>query len=389
MFIGSAAAFPGGAVHGVPGDAAARAALKREPRGRSTPPSTASRRARAAPSTSTASPGPCSSAAAVGCCTCWAAKGMPAYQREGEIEIVRYMREAVARARARRGLRRAAARAARRAARRWRSRTSAIRGAGMPIVDHPGDFLPRLRGQRAAVDRAAVPVPGDPGRAARADRPRSSCAACGPPDLVITPSQVTADPAAGRSARGAQRRGRPAPARRPARRSTVPYLLYFGALQPWQGVDTALRAVARLPTSISCSARRCTSGARSRTASSPRSSASTAACTGTSRWCEEELAALARPRAAVAGAAAGLLRAMPHQGCAPLKILESMAAGVPVVASDLPAVRELVHGRRAWPARRARPAGRAGPRDPRPCSTSPSERAQMGARGPRPRRRPT
>jgi glycosyltransferase involved in cell wall biosynthesis len=30
------------------------------------------------------------------------------------------------------------------------------------------------------------------------------------------------------------------------------------------------------------------------------------------------------------------------QGCSPLKILEAMAAGVPVIASDLPAVRELV-----------------------------------------------
>jgi glycosyltransferase involved in cell wall biosynthesis len=37
------------------------------------------------------------------------------------------------------------------------------------------------------------------------------------------------------------------------------------------------------------------------------------------------------------------------QGCAPLKVIESMAAGTPVVASDLPAVRELMrdgeHGR--------------------------------------------
>ena len=31
-----------------------------------------------------------------------------------------------------------------------------------------------------------------------------------------------------------------------------------------------------------------------------------------------------------------------EQGCAPLKILESLAAGVPVVASDLPPVREIV-----------------------------------------------
>ena len=33
------------------------------------------------------------------------------------------------------------------------------------------------------------------------------------------------------------------------------------------------------------------------------------------------------------------------QGCAPLKILESMAAGVPVVASDLPPARELITDR--------------------------------------------
>jgi glycosyltransferase involved in cell wall biosynthesis len=31
-----------------------------------------------------------------------------------------------------------------------------------------------------------------------------------------------------------------------------------------------------------------------------------------------------------------------EQGCAPLKILESMALGVPVLASDLPAVREII-----------------------------------------------
>jgi phytoene dehydrogenase-like protein len=31
LFLGSAATFPGGAVHGVPGDAAARAALRARP----------------------------------------------------------------------------------------------------------------------------------------------------------------------------------------------------------------------------------------------------------------------------------------------------------------------------------------------------------------------
>ena len=43
------------------------------------------------------------------------------------------------------------------------------------------------------------------------------------------------------------------------------------------------------------------------------------------------------------------------QGCAPLKILESLAAGTPVIASDLPAVREIMrdgeHGRLIAPDR--------------------------------------
>jgi glycosyltransferase involved in cell wall biosynthesis len=46
-----------------------------------------------------------------------------------------------------------------------------------------------------------------------------------------------------------------------------------------------------------------------------------------------------------------------EQGCCPLKVLESMAAGTPVVASDLPVVRELVtdgeHGRLVRPDRPA------------------------------------
>jgi glycosyltransferase involved in cell wall biosynthesis len=50
------------------------------------------------------------------------------------------------------------------------------------------------------------------------------------------------------------------------------------------------------------------------------------------------------------------------QGCAPLKILESMADGVAVVASDLPAVRELItdgHDGRLVPADRPANLARA------------------------------
>ncbi len=65
------------------------------------------------------------------------------------------------------------------------------------------------------------------------------------------------------------------------------------------------------------------------------------------------------------------------QGCAPLKILESMAAGVPVVASDLPAVRELItdgeHGRLVAPDRPGELA-----RAIRVLLDHPEQRARMG-----------
>jgi glycosyltransferase involved in cell wall biosynthesis len=45
------------------------------------------------------------------------------------------------------------------------------------------------------------------------------------------------------------------------------------------------------------------------------------------------------------------------QGCCPLKIVESMAYSVPVVASDLPVVRELIeHKKEGWLVRPDRPS---------------------------------
>ena len=129
--------------------------------------------------------------------------------------------------------------------RTWGSRTSATRGAGCRSSSTRRRLLTRLRGQRAAVDRAAVPVSGDPAARCWSRSPSSSGAASSRPTSSSRRREVTADAAAGRGARGPQRRRRPAAG---ARRPTRPrrYLLYFGALQPWQGVDTALRAFARL-----------------------------------------------------------------------------------------------------------------------------------------------
>lgn len=71
-----------------------------------------------------------------------------------------------------------------------------------------------------------------------------------------------------------------------------------------------------------------------------------------------------------------------EQGCAPLKILESLAAGVPVVALDLPSVREIMtdseHGRLVQPDRPAELA-----RVIRVLLQYPERLREMGAHGQR------
>jgi glycosyltransferase involved in cell wall biosynthesis len=65
------------------------------------------------------------------------------------------------------------------------------------------------------------------------------------------------------------------------------------------------------------------------------------------------------------------------QGCSPLKILESMAAGLPVIASDLPPVRELItDGVNGVLIQPDRPAALA--RSIRVLSAYPDRRAALG-----------
>jgi glycosyltransferase involved in cell wall biosynthesis len=120
-------------------------------------------------------------------------------------------------------------------------------------------------------------------------------------------------------------------------------LLYFGTLSAWQGVELGIRALAQVRSQIPASL--------------------TIIGTGSGRE-RDSLMALASKLGVAAHL--NLLQAMPQaelaahlrasdavlapltwndrnlvQGCCPLKILESMAAAVPVIASDLPVVREL------------------------------------------------
>ncbi|GAA4241468.1 hypothetical protein GCM10022254_70400 [Actinomadura meridiana] len=160
------------------------------------------------------------------------------------------------------------------------------------------------------------------------------------------------------------------------------YLVYVGALQPWQGLDVLMRAFARLADLDDLRLVVCAS-VPERRAKPVRRLAERLGIADRIDWRftlpHHEVAAwLAHAEVSVApltGCARNL-----DQGCAPLKVIESMAAGVPVVASDLPAVRELmvdgVHGRLV-PADRPAELARA----VRILLEYPDETAAMGRQG--------
>lgn len=186
-------------------------------------------------------------------------------------------------------------------------------------------------------------------------------ACCRAADLVITPSvttqrlladlgvQATVVPN-GADLDTPRERPQEAPAR---------YLLYFGAAQSWQGIDTLFRAFARLADFedlrlVICASREgrawrpyerlaCKLGIEERIV-----------------WryalCEDDLAPW-RQHAAVSVAPLTDSPRNVLQGCAPLKVLESMASGVAVVASDVPPVREIIRDRHdGWLVHPERPA---------------------------------
>jgi glycosyltransferase involved in cell wall biosynthesis len=176
-------------------------------------------------------------------------------------------------------------------------------------------------------------------------------------DIVLTPSRITAERLRGRGVdpsrlhvvpNGADVPVTPAP---PPPDRPESYLLYFGALQPWQGVDTALRAFALVSDIDGLELVICAS-VHHRRAKTLRKLADKLEVGERVRWHfalpEDELAGW-REHALLTLAPLRDCSRNVTQGCAPLKIIESMAAGVPVVASDLPVVRELMsdgeHGR--------------------------------------------
>ena len=312
-------------------------------------------------------------------------EGLPPYQREGEVEIVRYEGEP--------GnlLERAAGFGERLSALLQRAGPSLelvhFRDpwSGVPLIEHP------QRSYVAVYEVNGLPsielpflYPAVPGaileRVAELEQRCLDRA-----ELVITPSRATAERLRARGVDSGRLHVVPNGADLPAAAAAPPpgaparYLLYFGALQPWQGVDTALRAFARLRDLEGLELVICASVHRRR-AKPYRKLAERLEVADRVRWHfalpEHELAPW-REHALLSLAPLRDCSRNAVQGCAPLKILESMAAGVPVVASDLPAVRELIsdgeHGRLVAPDRPGELA-----RAIRVLLDYPERRAEMG-----------
>jgi glycosyltransferase involved in cell wall biosynthesis len=158
------------------------------------------------------------------------------------------------------------------------------------------------------------------------------------------------------------------------------YFLYFGALQPWQGVGLAIGALRHLEdldvSLVICSSQPPAIGR------ALKIRADRLGVAARIHW-EHELSreALAPWIVHAIATLAPLTETARNleQGCCPLKILESMAAGTPVIASDLAPVRELVtHAEQGLLVRAGRPEAIA--RAMRALADEPAERQSMGAR---------
>jgi glycosyltransferase involved in cell wall biosynthesis len=193
---------------------------------------------------------------------------------------------------------------------------------------------------------------------------RREMACCDAADLIVTPSMTTANLLASIGIDERKIRVIPngadldAPCDRPAD-APEQYLLYFGAGQRWQGIDTLLRAFARLADFTGLHLAICASNQSKQWRPYER----LAARLGIAErivWRyaldEPELAAW-RQHALVSVAPLTDSPRNVIQGCAPLKIVESMASGAAVVASDVPPVRELIRDRHdGWLVHPDRPA---------------------------------
>lgn len=126
------------------------------------------------------------------------------------------------------------------------------------------------------------------------------------------------------------------------------HLLYAGTLAPWQGVEVLLDALPHLGAAVlpllACSTGKYLGALRKR---ARRLGWADGIEVRIGANPEEMTELFAHARLSVAPLARGDRNEL--QGCCPVKILESMAWGAPVIASDLPVCREIItHDRDGW-----------------------------------------
>ncbi|OGK07753.1 MAG: hypothetical protein A2W80_06180 [Candidatus Riflebacteria bacterium GWC2_50_8] len=157
------------------------------------------------------------------------------------------------------------------------------------------------------------------------------------------------------------------------------YLIYFGAAQNWQGIEVLFKAMTFLRDMPELKLVLCVSGSKPRLKYLQKLA-----------WrlgIEQQLIWHLKVSQAIvsdwlAGAAisvAPLIECSRNltQGCCPIKIVESMAMAKPVIASDLPVVRELLeHNHTGWLIRPDRPSELA--RAIRILLAHPEERRKIG-----------
>jgi len=120
-------------------------------------------------------------------------------------------------------------------------------------------------------------------------------------------------------------------------------MIYFGTLSSWQGVELGVRALAQIRLETEASLMMVGTGSGRERDGLMQLAAKLGVAAHVTKLPAIPQAELAEYLAAADVMLAPLTLNDRNlvQGCCPLKILESMAAGVPAIASDLPVVREL------------------------------------------------